>query len=79
MAKPAAHMPIPARLVATLNGVDYDLATFELDIPVHVKLGEQGINKDGERYVAAHPYLEPGAVEKAIRKAFRHVHVGFAL
>ena len=71
MAKPAAHMPIPTRLVATLNGVDYDLATLELDIPVHVKLGEQGINEDGERYVAAHPYLEPGALKKAIHEAFK--------
>ena len=71
MAKPVAHKPIPARIVATLNGVDYDLATLELNIPVHVEFGEQGINEDGERYIAVIPHFEPDAVDKAIRKAMK--------
>ena len=78
MDEPVAHKTIPARVVATFNGEDYDLATLELDIPVHVEFGEQGINEDGERYIAAHPYLEPDAVDKTLREAFNHAHVKFA-
>src|SRR5699024_198365 len=75
MDKPIAHKTVPARIVATFNGADFDLATFELNIPVHVEIGEQGANEDGERYVTVHPYLEPDAVYKAIRETFQHAHV----
>ena len=75
MDEPVAHKPIPARVVATFNGVDFDLATFELNIPVHVEFGEQGINEEGERCVAVHPYLEPDAADRALREAFCHAHV----
>lgn len=71
MAEPVAHYPVSARIVATLDGEDYDLATFDLDLPVHVNIGEQGVNEDGERYVTVHPYLSDDAVDKALQKVIK--------
>ena len=71
MAKPVAHRPIPARIVATLDGVDYDLAALELRIPVHFNIGEQRVNENGERYVTVRPHLSDDAVDKALRKVIK--------
>lgn len=71
MAKPVAHKHIPARVVATLDGVDYDLAALELRLPVHVNIGEQRVNENGERYVTARPHLSDDAVDKALRKVIK--------
>ena len=71
MAKPVAHKPIPARIVATLDGEDYDLAALELRLPVRFNIGEQRVNENGERYVTVHPYLSDDAVDKALSKVIK--------
>ena len=63
-----AHKTVPARVVIDFDGEDYEVATFDVRLPIHARLGEQGVNEDGERYVSVAPYLDPDAVDKALSK-----------